>query len=313
MDWFNNANLGVFLHWGIYSVPAFDNTMCAKKRTIMNGSEWYMGRLTKTFRESYSDKLTKEYHKKNYGDMPYSDFTKSFIGKNFNADNWCKMFKEAGAKYIVITAKHHDGFCLWPTKTSQFNIKNTPLKQDVIGELKKSADKYELKFGIYFSWMEFDKSITKEFVTKIIKPQIAELIKYKPDLFWFDGDWQTTSEKLDAANIIRVLHKNGCIVNSRLGKGDLVGDYNNFSDRFIAAEKHEKRYESCHTIGLSWGYNKEQQENDYKTSDELVKIYKNVTSTNGNLLLNLGPDADGNFDKIEKERFIEFGKKINLL
>lgn len=309
MDWFNSANLGIFIHWGLYAVPAFDNIDCAKMRTIQNGSEWYYNRLTKTFRVSKSDMITKDYHKAKYGDMKYEDFINKFTGEKFNADEWCKFIKTLGAKYIVITAKHHDGFCLWNTKTTKFNVMQSPMKKDVIKELRTAAYNNGLKFGIYYSWMEFNKNITVKYKQAIMFPQLYELLEYKPDLFWFDGDWTATHEQLEAEKFLKVLRSKNIIYNSRLGKNCPDGSYSNHSDRYIATTKSIKRYEGCWSIGYSWGYNKQQKTEDYKTGDELLKIYNDVTNTNGNLLLNIGPRADGTMDPIEKMRLMEFSMK----
>jgi alpha-L-fucosidase len=311
MDWFNKANLGIFIHWGIYAVPAYDDTNSARYRKIGNGSEWYYKRLTNTHRESISDKKTKIYHAKNYGNANYYDFMSKFTGKDFDADKWCTYFASIGAKYIVITAKHHDGFCLWDTKTTEHNIMNTPLKRDILAELRKAATEHKLRFGIYYSWLEFDRYISKKYINEHVMPQLTELESYKPDLWWMDGDWTATSEQLDAKSFVDRVHKSGAIINSRLGKDKAVsGDYNNFSDRFIPNERLEERFESCCTIGLSWGYNKQQTRTDYKTPEQLFDIYTAVTSNNGNLLLNIAPDKEGNFDKSEEQSLTKFGELI---
>lgn len=310
MEWFSKAGLGIFIHWGLYSIPAYDDVESARKRKIGNGSEWYLNRLSKTFRETKADKLTKEYHIKYYNGAHYTDFIKMFTGKKFNADKWCEFIKSCGAKYIVFTAKHHDGFCMWNTKTTDYKVTNSPLKKDVLKELREAAKKYDLKFGIYFSWMEFNKNITKKFIKSVVKPQLEELKQYKPDLWWMDGDWSVTHDILESNLFVEDIHKMGAIINSRLGKGSPGGDYNNFSDRFIPDIKMDKTFECCETIGLSWGYNKMQHGSDYKSSEELFKIYQKVTNMNGNLLLNIAPDCNGQFDKIEEARLIDFSKKI---
>ncbi len=310
MEWFADAKFGIFIHWGIYCVPAYDDIKCVRRRRTHNGSEWYLNRLTKTYRVGKSDELTKEHHKTEYKNMPYYDFKNMLTGSNFDADKWCKLFKKIGAKYIVFTSKHHDGFCMWNTKTTQNNIMNTPLNIDVLYELKKSTKKYGLKLGIYYSWMEFNKNITIKFMNNIVTPQLNELLNYAPDLFWFDGDWSTDSKRLDSVNFVDKLHSLGIIVNDRLGKDCKNGDYNNFSDRFIPEKKMKKKFECCYTIGYSWGYNKMQEDGDYKSVDQLYDTYKKVTKHGGNLLLNLCVDKDGNFDKTEYERLIGLSKRI---
>jgi alpha-L-fucosidase len=310
MDWFNNAKFGIFIHWGLYSVPAYDDIECAKRRRIGNGSEWYLNRLNKTFRVGKSDTLTKEYHQKHYDDMSYSNFKTMFTGKYFNTDEWCKLFKRVGAKYIVFTAKHHDGFCLWDTKTTTNNVMNTPMKLDVLLELSKSAKKYGLKLGIYYSWMEFEHGISNKYINNIVKPQLDELLGYEPDLFWFDGDWSVTAEKLQSDKFVNKIHKLGIIVNSRLGKDSKKGDYENFSDRFIPDTKQKNKFECCYTIGYSWGFNRQQTKEDLKSVDELYDVYKKVTRRNGNLLLNISPDRHGSLNDIEEQILIKLGKKI---
>ena len=310
MDWFNEAKLGIFIHWGLYAIPAYDNVECAKVRNIGNGSEWYYERLMKDKRCNISDNLTQAYHKKKYKEMEYEKFLTMFKGKNFNADQLVSKIKTTGAKYIVFTAKHHDGFCLWETKTTHYNVMNSPLKKDVLKELLLASRKYNIKFGIYYSWMEFGQSLNIKYKQEKMIPQLKELLGYKPDLFWMDGDWIGSQEDLNSIDFVKAVHKLGAIINSRLGRNNIGGDYENYMDRFIPIEKMERKYESCHTIGYSWGYNKQQKKEDYKTSDELLEIYHKVNNTNGNLLLNISLDEHGNFDRIEEERLIEFAKKI---
>lgn len=311
MDWFKEAKLGIFIHWGLYSVPGYDYVDELKTRKIQNGSEWYMNRLTSKQKHVSSIK-TKEYHKENYGDSKYYDFMESFSCENFDADEWCKFIKSVSAKYIVFTSKHHDGFCMWNTKTTDKNIMNTPLKRDVLMEIKVAAKKYGLKFGVYYSWFEFNKKTTSEFIKNVVEKQLNELINvYKPDLFWFDGDWNTSSDILKSKYFVDKIHEYGGIVNGRLGNDcklkKVNGDYDNFSDRFIPDQKMYEYFESCWTIGLSWGY---LRNNIYKTPERMHEIYKKVIERNGNLLLNLGPDATGKFDKNEMDVLIELSKKL---
>lgn len=134
------CDIGVIVHWGIYAVPAFDSIASAKRRNIQNGSEWYLKRLSTPadggFRPTSGWKETKEFHKKTYGDnYPYADFAKEFTADALDLDQWMTIFKSMGARYAVLTAKHHDGFCLWPTKTTKFNaVDGAPAKRDLVGK-----------------------------------------------------------------------------------------------------------------------------------------------------------------------------------
>lgn len=313
MDWFEKAEFGIFIHWGLYSVPAYDDPECAKNRKIGNGAEWYYSRFTKRPpRIARSDRMTKEFHQKNYGGKSYFEaFEPLFTGENFDADKWCALVRDAGARYMVITAKHHDGFCLWPTKTTPHNVMNTPLQKDVIGMLRASSAKHDLKFGIYYSWIEHNRCFTSPFIDAVVLPQLKELEAYRPDLFWMDGDW-SISHKYPAtvklvSEFVERLHKQGIIINNRLGKDATVrGDYDNFQDRFIPKAPLTKRFESCYTIGLSWGRNKQQKKEHYKTGKELKDVFGKVNKSNGNLLLNLGPDHTGEFDPYEMSALHDF-------
>jgi len=150
---------GIIFHWGLYSVPAFDNPESILKRKIQNGSEWYQKRLEEkgTYRPVYKE--TQEYHKLKFKDKDYKDFINI---DNCKFDNWMKLCKEVNATYVILTAKHHDGFCLWPTKSTNFCV-----KKDLVKEFIESAKKYNLKYGIYYSWYEFNRTCTKNIWMKL--------------------------------------------------------------------------------------------------------------------------------------------------
>ncbi len=308
-DWFNTAKQGIFIHWGIYSVSAYDDLSTVisdkgkLKRKIGNGSEWFQNRLLKTWQETKADVSAKKYFKtefkskgldntasgykikdKNLLTEEYYNLKNKLTGENFNIDVWINLFKKVDAKYIVFTAKHHDGFCMWNTKTTKNNIMNTPMKRDVLQELSDACKKNNIKFGIYYSWMEFTSNITFKYMEKV-RAQILELEEYEPDLFWFDGDWKGSydgpEKSMRVKEIVKRLHSNSIIVNNRLGKGKpevgssiYAGDYDNFEDRCIPDSKQEQRYEHCNTIGLGWGYNKQQAESKEKDTVGRIKYYK---------------------------------------
>jgi alpha-L-fucosidase len=160
-------SFGVIFHFGLYVIPAYDDLKSAKKRKIQNGSEWYLGRLLEknTFLPISGYEQTQAFHKTNYGDKLYSDFALEFLTdkeKDFDPDSWMKCVKEAGASYVILTAKHHDGYCLWKTKTAPlYNSADVGCKIDILQKFKESAANHGLKFGIYYSWFEFSKSFTK--------------------------------------------------------------------------------------------------------------------------------------------------------
>jgi len=320
---FLEDNFGIMIHWGLYSVPAFDAVESAKRRNIGNGSEWYHKRLQTSetdFRPTSGYKETQRYHKNKYGaHHQYSEFMTDFTAKQFSADEWIKKFVSCNASYVVITAKHHDGFCLWPTNTTTFSTTHaacaTNGHSDIVKSIQQACRKYHLKFGIYFSWMEFGKPNTKEFLLNIAKPQLLELMEYQPDFFWFDGDWvfKTKETQLVLDDCVKLIRKRLPLVqiNDRIGhfaerKADPnylgLSTYRVYEDRFIPVTKPTIAFESAHTIGLSWGVNHQQQEKDYKTASQLNNLRRRVLKLGGRFLLNVGPNADGTLDPIEVKR-----------
>ena len=316
---------GVIFHWGLYSVPSFAKVNESKKQ-LNNGSEWYLKRLMEkgTFRPISGWKETQAYHKENFGDKTYEDFSNDFKAENWNPDEWMKLCKENGASYVILTSKHLDGFCLWDTKTTTYNSMNSGCKRDLIDLFAKSARKHELLFGIYYSWIEFGKGCTKKYIDNVISPQIDELTTYNPDIWWFDGDWSCTTKISNEfiSNTCKKLKKYNpkVQINDRLGGRkelkekreclNYLGDatYRSYGDREIPKVCPEIPWEHINTIGYSWGRNKKQELKHYKTVEELLEIYKQVKELNGKFLLNLGPNSDGTLDEIEVKRLKEFGR-----
>ena len=176
---------GVIFHWGLYSVPAFF-PVNDKKRGLNNGSEWYLKRLMEkgTFRPIAKWKETQEFHRENYNDRTYEYFKDEFKAEKWNPDEWMKLCKSVGATYVILTSRHHDGFCLWDTNTTDYNSVKSECKKDLISLFSDSARKHKLKFGVYYSWSEFGKGCTKEYLTNVVSKQIDELLTYKPDIWW---------------------------------------------------------------------------------------------------------------------------------
>ncbi len=307
-------DFGLIIHLGLYSVPAYDDVSSARRRRIGNGSEWYLNRLIKTYRRNKGDDLTSEYHKRKYNNRNYYEFASDFKLEKFSAEEWLKLFLSVKAKYIIITAKHHDGFCLWPTKTTEYS-----LNQDIMKDLSILARKNNIKFGIYYSILEFQKSMTIKYMNNVVKEQLLELqARYQPDIFWFDGDWTMKPCHIKIFNQILDNIRNtnpNILINDRLGKNN---DYKKnimvFADRYIPTEKLElggnQIWQHINTIGLSWGRNRKQKSEDYKTGKELYELYLMTRKYNGTLCLNLGPNADGSFDDHEVKSLSKFADLI---
>lgn len=250
----------------------------------------------------------------------YDNLYKEFNPLLFNADEWVKIAKDAGMKYLVITAKHHDGFCLWPTSFSDYNIMNSPFKRDMVQELADACKKQDLSFCIYFTvadwhdvdYMEDQPGNMDRFVLRM-KNELKEVItRYKPTMLWFDGNWEKQWKKESGQEVyqyIKSLDKN-VIVNNRLGKGDhtafsaaSVGDYLTPEQKVGELNMNEP-WESCITICNQWAW----KPNDkMKTLKECTQTLVKTAAGNGNLLFNVGPMMDGRIEARQSERLKEMG------
>jgi alpha-L-fucosidase len=188
-QWFKDAKFGIFIHWGVYSVPAY----C----TVGNYAEWYQNGLEN------GDSARIKFHKEKFGNRSYYDLANDFKAELFNPDEWAKLFEASGAKYIVLTSKHHDGFCLWPSKEANrdwgfpWNAKDVGPKRDLLGDLFKAVRKTSVHAGMYYSLYEWYNPIWKvdksKYAIEHVWPQMKDLINtYKPDVFWTDGDWDAS-------------------------------------------------------------------------------------------------------------------------
>jgi alpha-L-fucosidase len=303
--------IGLIFHWGLYSIPCYDNISSALNRRIQNGSEWYYQRLIEkgTFRPVSGFLETQAFHKETYNDRKYQDFATDFRfdSSKWNPETWMQTAVDFGAQYVILTAKHHDGFCLWNSKTTEYKV-----DRDLLKIFIESARKFGLKVGIYYSWMEFDKNVTIKYINMIVKPQIAELALYQPDIWWFDGDWKCTTKfaKSSINEIVVDLKRQNPMVeiNDRIALEDKTNvnslgsaTYRVYGDREIPKEKPLVPWEHINTIGYSWGRNHDQQSHHYKTGSHLYDLYQSVCQKGGRLLLNLGPNSDGTLDRYEVE------------
>ena len=296
--------MGLIFHWGLYSVTGYDDIESLRRRRMKNGSEWYYRRLTEKsdYRPISGHKSTKEYHNKKYGNMSYYDLKEKFDEKtkDFSFDNIFKQLVNDNIHYVILTAKHHDGFCLWDTKTTK-----NKSERDLLKDFIEGAKKYNLMVGIYYSWFEFNRSITKVFMNEVLLPQMRELRLYNPDYWWFDGEWEIKTQiaKKTISKVVRVLRKSA-IVNSRVSDDNY--DIKVFGDRMYPNKTPKFNWEYIFTIGHSWGYNRCHENYDYKSGNEISKLYKIVKKMNGNFLINFGPKIDGTLDENELRSYNEF-------
>ena len=233
--------------------------------------------------------------KPQYG-INYNQFSAPFSINRERISEWMDICVRCRASYVLITSRHHDGFCLWNTKTT-----NKKTHEDIVLIFKEEAEKRGLIFGIYYSWFEFLETMTLDYFSRICIPQINELLTYSPRMIWFDGDWKVTQKGLIdyIRNMTMYLKNNGIVINDRITESNKdVASFYVGPDRFLPSQQ-MSNWQHINTIGLSWGYNKEQEECDYKSGRQLFELFRNVVCLGGNFLLNIGPKHDGSLDPYE--------------
>jgi alpha-L-fucosidase len=260
------------------------------------------------------------------GYISYKDYMKQldgFTASDYKPSEWAKLIKESGARYAVLTGKHHDGVALWDTRMGDLNVVDkTPAGRDLVTPFVEALRKEDLKVGLYYSLLDWShpdypnhtKEITryKDDSERIARfrsfnfGQISEIAdKFKPDLWWFDGDWEQNAEWWGAAEIREMILQNNpqAIINSRL-QG--YGDYATPEQGLPLKRPSDEPWELCMTINDSWGY--QPNDNNYKTPSQLIRIFAEVLSMGGNLLLDIGPRADGSIPSKQVEALKELGR-----
>ena len=310
-QWFKDAKFGIFIHWGLYSVPAW-----GPKGSY---AEWYLNGLNN------GDTARIRFHNDNYGsDFPYWKFMDLFKAENYNPDRWAEIFKRSGAKYVVLTSKHHDGFCLWPSKESKgYNSLNGAAGRDLLGDLNASLDKIGLKSGLYYSLYEwahpdYPENVS-DYVDKYMLPQFKDVVqRYKPSIIFSDGEWDRDSEEWKSEEFLAWLYNESnapkdVVVNDRWGGetrfkhgGYFSTEYDPSSEQ-INKEFIHRGWEECRGMGKSFGYNRNEEPQDYNTSEQLIRMLVDIVSRGGNLLLNIGPRSDGTIPEIMINRLEDIG------
>ncbi|WP_134089994.1 alpha-L-fucosidase [Olivibacter sp. XZL3] len=320
-QWWQDAKFGIFIHWGPYSVPAYA-PIKEVEGIYEKYAEHYENRLKS------NNKLFVDYHNRTYGpNFTYQDFAPLFKAEHFNPDQWAELFKKAGAKYVVLTSKHHDGFCLWPSKFSpNWNSVDIGAHRDLAGDLTKAVRKSGLRMGFYYSLLEwshplYQKESIGEWVDRHMIPQMQELVQaYQPELIFADGEWDYPSETLKSTAFLSWLYNESpvsktVVVNDRWGKetrskhgGYYTTEYDLVHDQEGIGDQASHPWEESRGIGTSYGYNRFETTEDYFTSKQLIDLLIEKVSNGGNLLLNVGPTADGMIPVIMQERLLDMGQ-----
>ncbi|XP_038865813.1 plasma alpha-L-fucosidase [Salvelinus namaycush] len=315
-EWYDQAKFGIFIHWGVFSVPSF-------------GSEWFWWFWQGQKIKSYVDFMQKNYPP----DFKYQDFAPQFTAEFFDAKEWTDIFASSGAKYIVLTTKHHEGFTLWGSENSwNWNAVDVGPKRDLVGEmagaLRANSD---LRLGLYHSLFEWFNPLYKQdaanlyttnlFPTTKTLPELYEIInKYKPELLWSDGDGDAPDKYWNSTGFLAWLYNESpvretVVTNDRWGYGSICthGGYYTCDDRYQPGHLLKHKWENCFSIDKgSWGYRRNAQLKDYFTIEQLVATLVETVSCGGNLLLNVGPTHDGRIAPIFEERLRQMGQWLGV-
>jgi alpha-L-fucosidase len=325
-QWFTDAKFGIFIHWGVYSVPAWAPTKDVG--IYARYAEWYWKRLTE---EMEGHAQFRAFHDEVYGPrVKYQGFVNDFKAEMYDPDFWADIFASSGAKYVVLTSKHHDGFCLWPSAQSwNWNAVDVGPGRDLAGDLAKAVRERGMRMGFYYSLYEWYNPLYHQDVDRYIEehmlPQMRDLVnRYEPDIFWPDGEWDHPSSKWRAEEFLAWLYNESpagkeVAVNDRWGKetrsrhgGYYTTEYSLVHDQEISSEAEEHAWEECRGIGHSFGYNRAETHADYASGEQLVHLLVDVVSRGGNLLLDIGPTADGRIPVIMQDRLVEMGKWLQV-
>ena len=321
-QWYDDAKIGLSRHWGVYSVSSW-----APRENGISYAEWY------GFRMHEQGNPTVDYHLENYGEnFAYDDFIPKWKAENYNPDEWARFAKKMGANYIFITSKHHDGFCLWPSKYTDRNAMKMGPGKDLLGMFFKAGRKENLKVGLYYSLYEWYNPMYtnieipyaglkkgNNYVDDFMIPQIKELIDlYHPDFFYFDGEWDHPEAFWKMKEVVAYFYNEAAkrnqevFVNDRFGKdergkhGDLFNVEYDFEKSNEGSLSH--KWSFWQGIAKTFGYNQDTDPVDCLSPKEFIdKVIKGV-SRNGNFDINVGPTAAGLIPEYEQYPLLKLGE-----
>ena len=324
--WFMDSKLGIFIHWGVYAVPAWAPAYDEKKEYYNEEIGHHPYSELYGWGMMYKDSPVWKYHLEKYGaHFQYEDFFPMFTAEKWDPTGWADLFSSVGAKYVVLVTKHSDGYCMWPTAYSKRNCFDTGPRRDITGELTDAVKEKNMRMGLYYSttFNYYYDRVAHITYRDLTHKQIHEIVeKYDPSILWSDDYWKPTEKSYEQAwkskELIAHFYNNAkdpadVVVNDRWGvdeHGLQLGDFSTPEYR-VLPDITDFYWELTRGIGQSYGYCAHEGENDYLSVEELIFMFSDVISKNGNMLLNVGPKADGTLDDIQVQRLKGLGEFIN--
>ena len=327
--WFTDAKFGIFIHWGVYSVPAYAPVIPGK----LAYSEWYWHQMTEGRDNPKANPVetgTWAYQQKQYGaDYDYKNFAPQFKAELFDPDQWADLFVRSGAKYIVPTSKHHEGFAMWPSKEASatwgrpWNSVEAGPHRDLLGDLSDAVRRKGLRFGLYYSLYEWYNPLwltdKPSYVSQHMFPQFKDVVtRYKPSIIFTDGEWEQTAAQWRSPELVAWLLndspvKDEVVINDRWGSDTRHKHGGYWTTEYTPGMSGmEHPWEESRGMGYSYGYNRAERLADYHSGRELVTMLVDIVSRGGNLLLDIGPNADGTIPVIMQERLEQIGAWLKI-
>lgn len=316
--WYQDAKFGVFIHWGVYSVPAWGQ----------HGeyAEWYWNHIA----DHNPTNVWWQFHAKTYGtNFAYQDFAPHFTAELFDAKQWADLFVRAGVKYVVPTSKHHEGFALWPSAEASrdwgrpWNATEIGPRRDLLGELAEATRARGLKFGFYYSLYEWFNPLWLTnralYVSQHMTPQFKDVVThYQPAIIFADGEWDLPSKDWHSEELLAWLFnespcKDEVVVNDRWGSDSRHKHGGYWTTEYAAGMQDGSHpWEESRGMAYSYGLNRAERADDYKTSREFILVLIDLVSRGGNLLLDIGPAADGTIPPLMEQRLLDIGDWLKV-
>ncbi len=311
-QWFQDAKLGIFIHWGVYSVPAY-----SEKEQY---AEWYLRGL------QVGDTLRTRFLRESFGeDFEYRDFAPLFKAELFDPGEWAELFQRAGARYVVLVSKHHDGYALWPSRYSpDWNSADVGPGRDLVGDLTTAVRDAGLRMGLYYSLAEWNNPLHRwetdppdsigPYVEQHMIPQFKELVSaYRPVVLFSDGDWSNSAEDWRSRELINWYFDQvgpDAIVNDRWGGGSDIGFLTPEYSAGIGVT--DRPWAEVRGLGRSFGLNRKEALDAYMTPAALVHFFARAVAAGGGMILNVGPGADGQIPLLQQERLLQLGQWLEV-